>query len=159
VWARLLLAIYLTGVGMTAALVINTTTDIGSGARWWLQAILMGITCVVWLLLGMNFVVGAWHAARKRQAAMEMLILLAMFGALAYSIASVVRGSGAVYFEVVCVLLIIYALGQRLKIRVRESVRSKIDASETLRVTDPLARWTGDFRSCQGSRNQSNDLG
>ncbi|MCA9156982.1 MAG: cation-translocating P-type ATPase [Planctomycetales bacterium] len=135
VWLRLLLAIYLTGVGMTAALVINTTADIGSVTRWWLQALLIGITSTVWGLLGTNFVVGAWHAARKRQAAMEMLILLAMLGALAYSIASVVRGSGAVYFEVICVLLIIYALGQRLKTRVRESVASKIDKNNALALT------------------------
>ncbi len=135
VWARLLLAIYLTGVGMTAALVVNTTADISSDARWWLQAFLMGITIVVWGLLGVNFILGAYHAARKRQAAMEMLILLAMLGALAYSIASVVRGSGAVYFEVICVLLIIYALGQRLKTRVRESVRSKIDSNDAFALT------------------------
>ncbi len=129
VWTRILLAIYLTGIGMTVALVINTTGDLGQGTRWWLQSFLIGITCGVLGLLGFNFIIGAWKAAKVRTAAMEMLILLAMLGALGYSIVSVARGSGAVYFEVICVLLIIYAVVQRLKNRVRESVTSNIDAA------------------------------
>lgn len=152
VWMRLLLAIYLTGIAMTVTLVINITGDsgfagsldeLGPETRGWLQALLIGITCSVCLLLGMNLVSGAWRAARRRQAAMETLIMLAMLGALGYSIASVVHGSGAVYFEVICVLLIVYALGQRLKTRVRESVTAKLDADNDSALSAHLIRPDG----------------
>ncbi len=144
VWMRLLLAIYLAGIAMTVALVINITGDNGFAGsldeldpetRWWLQLLLIGITSGVCMLLGVNLASGAWRAARRRQAAMEALIMLAMLGALGYSIASVIRGSGAVYFEVICVLLIVYALGQRLKTRVRESIRAQLDGDNDSRLS------------------------
>lgn len=152
VWTRLLLAIYLTGIAMTVTLVINITGDngfagsldeLGPETRRWLQTLLIGITGSVCLLLGVNLVSGTWHAARRRQAAMETLIMLAMLGALGYSIASVIRGSGAVYFEVICVLLIVYALGQRLKTRVRESVTTKLDADNDSHLTAYLIGHDG----------------
>ncbi len=152
VWMRLLLAIYLTGIAMTVTLVINITGDngfagsldeLGPEVRWWLQTLLIAITCGVCLLLGMNLVSGTWQAARRRQAAMETLIMLAMLGALGYSIASVVHGSGAVYFEVICVLLIVYALGQRLKTRVRETVTAKLDADNDSALSANLLQPDG----------------
>ncbi len=89
---------------------------------------LMVLTGLVLLLLGSDFVVGTWHSAKRNRVSFELLILAAMTGAFAYSVASLISGAGAVYFEVIAVLLVIYSIGQKIKSTFHESAQQRANS-------------------------------
>jgi heavy metal translocating P-type ATPase len=66
----------------------------------------------VLLLLGGPLFAGAWQAIRRATITADILILLGVLGAYLYSIVSVLRGAGSIYFEVGCVVLAFLTLGR-----------------------------------------------
>lgn len=66
----------------------------------------------VLILLGGPLLANAWQAIRRGVITADILILLGVFGAYAYSVISVIRGEGAIYFEVGCVVLAFLTLGR-----------------------------------------------
>ncbi|MEO8350469.1 MAG: heavy metal translocating P-type ATPase [Chthoniobacteraceae bacterium] len=77
----------------------------------------------------------SWSAVRERRISLEQLFLLGIFGALAASLQSSISGTGAIYYEIVSVLVAVYTLGQilvgRQRIKVQTSLRQLIDSSRT----------------------------
>ncbi len=88
----------------------------------------------VQVLLGRQYVVGAWKAARNRSANMDTLIALGSTAAFAYSVvvlAGMLLGaSGAVgdhvYFETAAVILVLSTLGKLLEARARSHTSDAI---------------------------------
>ncbi len=82
---------------------------------------------VVWLLAG-PLVANAWQELRRGVAAVDLLLVLGVMAAFFYSLASVVRGEGHVYFEIVCVVLVLVTLGRWFesvgKLRATEAIES-----------------------------------
>ena len=82
---------------------------------------------VLWLLAG-PLAANAWQELRRGIAAVDLLLVLGVAAAFFYSIASVVRGQGHVYFEVACVVLVLVTLGRWFesvgKLRSTESIDS-----------------------------------
>ena len=119
---------------MLISLAINTT-DAPPTTRVWVHAALGTMAGVALALLGWPLLVDTVRAVRRRKLTIEPLFLSALLGALGYSLANALRGSGAVYFETVIVVLVIYTIGTYLK----GGARSR--AEEALsRFTDPAAR-------------------
>lgn len=72
-------------------------------------------TLPVVLLLGGPLLENTWAQLRRGLPTTDALLLLGVAAALAYSVTSVVRGSGHVYFEVVCMVLVAVTLGRWLE--------------------------------------------
>ena len=66
----------------------------------------------VLILLGGPLLANVWQAIRRGVITADILILLGVVGAYAYSAISVVRGEGRIYFEVGCVVLAFLTLGR-----------------------------------------------
>lgn len=93
--------------------------------------IVMLFALPVLLLLGWPLFDNALQAARHGVLSTDMLLSAGVAAAFAYSMVSVFRGSGAVYFEVGCVVLVMVTLGRWLE------ATGKLRANDAL---DKLAR-------------------
>jgi len=69
----------------------------------------------VLFLLGEPLAENAWQALRRGQIATDVLIVAGVAAAYVYSAVSTVRGTGHVYFEVGCVVLVVVSLGRWLE--------------------------------------------
>ena len=66
----------------------------------------------VLFLLGGPLLANAWQSARRAVITSDILIFLGVVAAYLYSVISVLRGAGPVYFEVGCVVLVFVTLGR-----------------------------------------------
>ena len=116
VW-RLLIAVFLAGNCMVLSLSVNIS-ELTATERYGLHGALMAITGVVILLVGgrlaSRLAIGRrWHFAAICN--IEALFATGILGASAYSLHTVWCGTGDVYFEVICILLVIYAASSEVK--------------------------------------------
>jgi heavy metal translocating P-type ATPase len=134
-WLRLVFAAFLAGNGMVYTLAVNLSEMSPEDRRlaWW---VLAGVCLVVVGLVGGFLVRGIAEGFRTARWSFEALFLAGILGASGYSIASMIRGEGAVYFEVVAILLVIYALGRRVK------------TSSQARVLRAAEAWSPEATSC-----------
>ena len=82
----------------------------------------------VLLLLGGPLAANVWEALRRRQITTDLLILLGVIASYLYSVVSVLRGTGAVYFEVGCVVLVFVSIGRWLEARGKHRTGAALDA-------------------------------
>ncbi|MCZ2152602.1 MAG: hypothetical protein LC114_01685 [Bryobacterales bacterium] len=126
-WGRIGFSAVVAMNAMAVAIAVNTSEDLQSNPR----AVRIGLlisTLLVGLLVGAPLVRGAWNALRERRLAVEFLFLLTLAGAFGVSLQSLVLDHGPVYFEVVSILLVVYAFGAELNLAARnraiEAIRS-----------------------------------
>ncbi len=67
------------------------------------------------LILGGPFISGAWRAARRGRANADTLVSLGAVSAYGYSAQQAVAGGGAVYFDTVAMVLVLFTLGRYLE--------------------------------------------
>jgi heavy metal translocating P-type ATPase len=125
-WWRIGVAAVVAGQSMVFGLAINLTPPEGS-AYWIVHGTLIGAALLVCLLLLPPLVRDAWATLRVRRIAVEHLFLVTLLGALVSSLTATFCRSGAVYYEVVSVLLAIYAAGRTLGARSREKALRAAD--------------------------------
>ena len=89
---------------------------------------------VVWLLGG-PIARGVFQSLRRRAITTDLLILLGVCAAYGYSAVSVLRGSGHVYFEVGCMVLVFVSLGRWLEAKGKRRTNESLDALERLLPT------------------------
>lgn len=111
---RLVLAIFLAGNSMVLSLAVNiaTLTEI---ERHWLHGALLVVTLAVALLVGKPLVAAIARARLPKSASIEAVFVAGILGASSYSLHAVWAGTGDIYFEVVCILLVIYAVSTETK--------------------------------------------
>jgi heavy metal translocating P-type ATPase len=120
-WIRLGIALVLVGQSMVWGLAVNLTTlEPFSPVYWGLHGILVLSVLVVTVLLGIPLFRAAGRSMIGRRFNLETLFALSLGGAIGGSLQSTVTGTGAVYYEVVVVVLVIYTLGQKLGMISRE---------------------------------------
>lgn len=133
-WGRIIFAAILAVNSMAVALAVNTAEDAPADLRV-VRLGLLGVTVLVALLVSGPLLRGAWEALRARRIAVEFLFLLTLAGALGVSLQSMWRGEGPVYFEVLSILLVVYAFGAELNVSARERARKMLESySSTLRM-------------------------
>ncbi|HMP06150.1 MAG TPA: HAD-IC family P-type ATPase, partial [Lacipirellulaceae bacterium] len=81
----------------------------------------------VLLLLGGPIVKNVWHTLRRGAITTDVLILLGVAASYLYSAISVMRGAGAIYFEVGCVVLVLLSLGRWLEARGKHRTGAALD--------------------------------
>jgi len=86
---------------------------------------------VMWVL-GLPLADTAWQRTRAGQLSSDLLIVVGVTAAFLYSTVSVFRGSGAVYFEVACVVLVMVTLGRWLEATGRSRAHSALELLEKL---------------------------
>ncbi len=86
---------------------------------------------VLWLL-GAPILQGVWQALRRRAITTDLLILLGVGAAYAYSLISVLRGEGHVYFEVGSMVLVFVSIGRWLEAKGKRRTGESLDALANL---------------------------
>lgn len=135
-WWRIAASAFLAINSMTVALVVNLS-EVNAHERFLLQSIPLSVALIVFLLLGGPLLSAAWTAWRARRLSIESLFLLSIIGAFAASLMSFVNGTGPIFFEVVSILLVVYALGKELGRYGRD------------KVLEALGRWDPALLSCE----------
>lgn len=110
-WARLAVGAFLAANTMTVSLAFNLS-EASPEVRLAGHLAILTATLVTVALLGWPLLRAAWREARAGRVTLEAMFLLGIGGALAASLLATVRGEGAVYYEVVAILLVVYSLGQ-----------------------------------------------
>src|SRR4030095_11135544 len=143
-WVRFAIAIVLAGLSMQLSLGVNLS-PVEAQARLWTHGGLALAAVLVLALLGGPIFRRSWAAARAGRVTLEQLFLLGIAGALGASLHSSFTGTGAIYYEVVGVLVAVYTFGQMLVERQRSKVSTSLH-----RLTDSLR--TAVRLTCCGKR-------
>lgn len=135
---RLGIGLLVIGQSMIFGLALNLHDDVPTNVRWATQTAILLATLVVVALLGGPLVAVVCRELRRGNLTIEALFLLTMGGAMAASLQAHFTGQGAVYFEVVSVLLVVYTLGKAIGARSRATAlaaaRAWSDRLATCRV-------------------------
>ena len=116
---RLGVGVVVAAQAMVFGLALNLHDDVPADTRAAVQGALLAGTLLVAGLLGGPLVRAAWRATRAGRLTLEALFLLTLAGAFAASLLAHVGGRGAVYYEVVAVVLVVYTLGKVVTARGR----------------------------------------
>ncbi len=87
---------------------------------------------VVVAILGWPIAQSGATALRYRQINTDVLLAVGVLAAFVYSYVSVIRESGSVYFDTVCMILLLVTIGRSLE------ARARLSAGEALRSLDKL---------------------
>lgn len=122
-WLRVAIAVVFGGQGMVFGLGLNRADpplEPTSPVYWVLHGGLFLSALVAFALLGGPLVRNAWSTFKQRKIGVESLFLLSAIGATAASLTSTFTGYGAVYYEIVAIVLAIYTVGKMLGVRSRQ---------------------------------------
>ncbi len=86
---------------------------------------------MIWLLAG-PLASNAWQELRRGVAAVDLLLVLGIAAAFLYSLVSVIRGHGHVYFEIACVVLVLVTLGRWFEAAGKQRATQAIETLSTL---------------------------
>lgn len=123
VWWRIGVAAVLSGQSMVFGLGINLAPPkYGTTVYWSLHGALFLSAVVVLLLLGPRLWRATAASLREGRVTVEGLFVVSCLGALVASMVSSITGVGAVYYEVVAVVLAIYTVGKLVGERSKDKV-------------------------------------
>jgi len=117
---RLAAGAFLAAQSMMLGLAVSLTEPEGM-ARTILHGVVLAATLAVAALLGDPLAAAAWQSLRRGRLGVEALFLAGIAGAFGASLDSMARGRGPIYFEVVSILLVVYAVGKAVGARSRAS--------------------------------------
>lgn len=129
-WVRLAIGVVLAGLSMQLSLGINTG-EAGATTRLIVHGVLAGAAAVAFGLLGWPLCRAAAGALRRGRITLDGLFLVAMAGALGASVVHTVTGAGAVFYEVVTVLVTVHAFGRLVVERQRKRATGSLQALNT----------------------------
>lgn len=131
-WWRVIAGVLVAANAMTFSLAINSS-EATAGQRLAVNGGLFSLSLISVALLGWPLARNAWREARRGRLTIEAMFLAGIGGAMTTSVVAAVTGSGHTYFEVVCILLVVYGLGQQLTVAARDrALRSALEwAPET----------------------------
>lgn len=151
--ARLALAVFLT-MNVVAFSMALWTGDVYPAAPperlelvlsdLWRYACLLLTVGVMYLLCG-PLAASAWESLRRGRPSTDPLLFVGVAAAFLYSLVSVLRGAGGVYFEVVCVVLVAVTLGRWLEAAGRLRTTEALRSLERLLPREVWRRQGGDW--------------
>ena len=140
-WFKIAVGAVLAGQAMLLGLAANLTPPSGN-ARWLLHAALMLSSFAALAILGRPLLQSAVEEIRRHRISIELLFLAGIGGALGASVYSTFSGVGAIYYEVVAVLLTVYSVGRTLGAQSR--VRALAETRALQRAFENCRKISGD---------------
>lgn len=147
---RIGIALALAGQGMVFGLGYNNALETGDAPAYGtvlysvLHGALLTSAVAVIFLLGGPLLRESLRAIQQRKMSVEALFVLSAGGAMGGSLISSLRGSGSVYYEVVSIVLCVYAIGKQIgavqRGKVSEAVSSFRHAFDRAVVLAPDGR-------------------
>ncbi len=125
-WWRIGVAAVVAGQSMVFSLAVNLTPPEGT-AYWLVHGVLFTAAVGVCALLFPPLAREAWESLRTRRVTVDQLFLVTLVGALGASVLGTVTRTGAVYYEVISILLAVYAAGKTLGARSRAKALRAVD--------------------------------
>ncbi|MEE4273353.1 MAG: heavy metal translocating P-type ATPase [Thermoanaerobaculales bacterium] len=122
-WWRVGVGILIAGNSMTVSLAVNTS-EIAPQEAAVVHAVLGGLAALSLALLGLPLIRNTWAAVRSRRITLEGLFVSGVIGAFTASAVAALTGRGDVYFEIVSILLVVYAFGQQVTTGAQEHALS-----------------------------------
>jgi heavy metal translocating P-type ATPase len=124
---------------MVLSLALNMTPPVyGSTTYWALHGILAFSALLVFLFLGRELIISTYSMMRLRRLSIEGLFMLSLLGAFFGSVLSSLTGTGAVFYEVVSVVIAIHTLGrllgERSLLQLQAATKNLNEAYDTARV-------------------------
>ncbi len=156
-WWRLGLGALVAGQSMVFGLAVNMSPP-DARARWIIHGVLATAAVVVFLLVGLPVWREAWSGILRRRVVVEQFFLLGMFGAFAASVHSTLTGVGAVYYEVVAVLLAIYTLGSLIGKKRRQAALEMAESYQRQFAVATLRTCCGQEREVPVSEVEPGDM-
>ena len=126
-WLRIGIAAMVAVLSMTFGLAVNISPP-APDARPWIHGVLAFSAVIVFALVGGPLCRRAWMELRAGRIVVEQLFLVGIVGAFAASLHCSLTGHGAIYYEIVAILLAIYNFGSIIGDRRRELVRRAADS-------------------------------
>lgn len=130
-WLRIGAGLTVAAQAMVFSLAVSITPAEGAG-YWVAHGGLMASAWIVLILLGQDLVGEAWAAARAGRVSIDLLFLVTLLGALAGSMVCSFTGAGAVYYEVVAILIVIHTAGKMLGARSRLAALRAVERTRDL---------------------------
>jgi heavy metal translocating P-type ATPase len=115
-------------------------------------------TIPVLFLLGQPLLVNAVESTRQGRPSTDLLLSVGILAAFGYSVMTVFRGSGHLYFEVVCMVLVLVTLGRWLEATGRQKANAALDALERLVPDTAQKVEDGGLESISRRRVQPGDV-
>ena len=144
---RIGISLAFAGQGMIFGLGYNNALRSGDAPApytplyWVLHGGLILSALAVVLILGRPLLRQTLDAVARRRLSVEALFVLSAFGAFTGSLISTLRGSGSVYYEVVSIVLCVYAIGKQIGVvqkgKVGQAISSFRHAFDTAVTTGP----------------------
>ena len=125
-WLRIGIAAIVAMLSMTFGLAVNISPP-GPEARPWLHGVLALSAIIVFFLVGGALCRRAWDELKAGRIAVELMFLVGIFGAFTASVHCSLTGHGAIYYEIVAILLAIYNFGRIIGDSRRDVVRRAAD--------------------------------
>ncbi len=125
-WLRIGIGLAVAGQAMVFGLAINVTPAEGAG-YWVVHGGLLLSALLVLVFLGRDLVGSAWRSLREQRISIDLLFLVTLTGAVGGSLVSTFTRTGAVYYEVVAVLVAVHTLGKLIGARSRLAALSAVD--------------------------------
>lgn len=145
-WFRVGIGATIAGQAMLLGLGVNLAQPTGA-VRWLLHLALIASAMGVSAILGGPLVRSALDSLRARQVSVDFLFLAGIWGAFLGSLVSTLSGQGAIYYEVVAVLLTVYAAGKTLGAQSR--ARALAEAFQLRNAFETCRRLRADGRTEQ----------
>ncbi len=141
IWLKLGISWVLVGQTMVLGLAVSMTPPpYGTGAYIGVHGVLAASALGVFWLLGGRLIRAQWRAICARKITTEALFLLSISGAVGASVLGSLTGRSGVYYELVAIVLSLYALGERVQAHAQAAVLRQADA---LRSSLDRARFVG----------------
>jgi Cu2+-exporting ATPase/Cu+-exporting ATPase len=135
-WWRVGVGILIAANSMTVSLAVNTS-EVGARESMIVHGVLAGLAVLSLGLLGWPLVRNTVAAIRSRRVTLEGLFIAGVVGAFTASAVAALTGHGDVYFEIVSILLVVYAFGQQITAGAQE------------RALSATREWAPESTSCR----------
>ena len=129
-WLRIGIGLAVAGQAMVFSLGVNLTPATGA-SHWVVHGVLIASALAVLVFLGRDLLGSAWTSLRTRRVTIDLLFLLTLLGALGASLVATFTGVGAVFYEIVAILVVVHTAGRMLGARSRVAA---LRAAEGLRT-------------------------
>lgn len=130
VWFSIGFGAFVAAQLMLFSTVVNVS-EVEGTARGWIHLALAFGALVVLGILGRPLFQQACTCVAEKRAGTEWLFLTGIVGAMGASVHASLRGTGAVYYEVVAVLVTVYAAGRALTAFAKRRVLAEIESLDS----------------------------